>query len=734
MKQVLIGRDGVTVEEVAPPTLEPGHVLVRVSRSCISVGTEMSGVKATNLPLWKRALRRPDQVRRVVEMVRTQGLERTVAAVRGKLDALHPVGYSAVGTVAAVGAGIDDLAVGDRVACAGSQSAFHAAIVRVPRNLAVPVPDGLDDDAAATVTLGAIALQGVRRAAPTLGETFVVVGLGLLGQLTVQLLKANGCRVLGGDLDAARIAQAGALGLDAALAPEDDDSEAQVARLTGGIGADGVIVTAASAAPELLNTAFRMCRRKGRVVLVGDVPMHIDRADIYAKELDFLISTSYGPGRYDRAFEERGLDYPVGYLRWTETRNMGAYLDLLAEGRVTVAPMIEATYDIAEAPTAYAALSGGTRPLAVLLRYPAASDDPAAAPRRAANPQARPGRDGALRLAVIGPGGFAQGTLLPIVRSLPRDYTLRAVVARGGHTAHSVASQTGAAYSATDVAEVLADPEVDAVLIATRHDLHASLVLRALRAGKHVFVEKPLALTTAELAEIEAFYTTAGDGPPVLLTGFNRRFSRYVTTLAKAVAARSNPLILDYRVNAGHIPADHWVHGPEGGGRNRGEACHFYDVMTAVTGARAIAVQARAIRPATGHYLAGDNFVATVGFDDGSLATLTYTALGAPGHPKERVEAYCDGKVFEIDDYTAFRAAGTRLTGPRDPAPDKGHREELEAFARAVRHGGAWPIPLWQQVQATRIALEVEAAIGPPPGSAPPDGPPPCDGPSPCAD
>lgn len=708
MKQVLIGRDGITVQEVAAPTLEPGHVLVRVSRSCISVGTEMSGVRASNLPLWKRAMQRPDQVRRIVEMVCTQGVDRTLAAVRGKIDALHPVGYSAVGQVVAVGEGVEGVAIGDRVACAGSQSAFHAGIVRVPRNLIALVPEGVDDDAAATVTLGAIALQGLRRAAPTLGETVVVVGLGLLGQLTVQLLKASGCRVIGADLDPARNRLALELGLDAALAPEDEQSAAQVARLTDGVGADAVIVTAASASQELLNTAFRMCRRKGRVVLVGDVPMTIDRGEVYAKELDFLISTSYGPGRYDRTFEERGLDYPVGYVRWTETRNMQAYLGLLAAGRVRVAPMIGATYNVTEAPCAYAALMGAERPLALLLAYP---QDPAPEPRRAPNPRARPVRDGAVRLGVIGPGGFAQGTLLPIVQSLPDLYAVRAVVARSGHTAHSVARQTGAAYSGTEVAELLADPEIDAVMIATRHDSHGALALQALQAGKHVFVEKPLALTRVELDAIETFYAAANGHGPVLLTGFNRRFSRYVATMASAVADRAGPLIVNYRVNAGHIPPDDWVHGPEGGGRNRGEACHFYDVMTALIGARAVSVQAQAIRPAGGHYLATDNFVATIGFADGSVGTLTYTALGAAGYPKERFEIFCDGKVYAVDDYKAFQAAGARLRGPSSTRPDKGHREELQAFGRAVRDGGEWPIPLWQQVQATAIALDVENVL-----------------------
>lgn len=368
MKQVLIRQGRAVVEEVPAPLVEPGTVLVRVDHSCISVGTEMSGVRASGTPLWKKALRQPEKVRRVARLALSEGVSRARQAVEGQLGQAAPTGYSAAGTVLEVGEGIDDLLPGDRVACAGAQHAHHAGIVRVPRNLVVPVPDGVGFPAASTATLGAIALQGVRRATPTLGETFVVVGLGILGQLTAQLLRANGCRVVGTDLDRARIALAASLGMEAGVHPDDGDDVEQVARLTDGIGADGVIVTAASPSDAILATAFRMCRRKGRVVLVGDVGLHLDRADLYPKELDFLVSTSYGPGRYDRNYEERGLDYPVGYVRWTENRNLAEYLRLLAEGRVRVEPLVERVYPVAEAAEAYAALDApGPRPLAVLL-------------------------------------------------------------------------------------------------------------------------------------------------------------------------------------------------------------------------------------------------------------------------------------------------------------------------------------------------------------------------------
>lgn len=712
MKQVLLKQGGVAVEEVPAPQVAAGAVLVRAAFSCVSVGTEMSGVKASNVPLWKRALERPDQVRRVARMVATQGLARTRDVVRQRLAQSFPIGYSLAGTVIEVGDGVDDLAPGDRVACAGAQSAHHAEIVCVPRNLVVPLPDGLDLAEASTVTLGAIALQGVRRAEPTLGETFVVIGLGVIGQITAQILKANGLRVIGADLDPARIDQALSAGMDVALAPGDDEGEAQVARLTGGVGADGVIVTAASPSNAIIATAFHMCRRKGRVVLVGDVGLDIDRADIYAKELDFRISTSYGPGRYDRTYEEAGLDYPVGYVRWTENRNMQAYLDLLAAGRVSVGGMLGARYPVDDAPAAYAQLENAAeRPLTALLTYAGGAADAARA-RRIAGTAARPAHDGAVRLALVGAGGFARSTHLPIVRANPDAYALHAVCSRQGHNASAVAAEHGAAYATTDYDEVLADAATDAVLITTRHDLHGPMVLAALEAGKHVLVEKPLCLTRDELAAIEAFYADGAEGKPVLLTGFNRRFSPYVRGIVEATAGRSNPMIIDYRVNAGHFPADTWVHGPEGGGRNRGEACHFYDLFVALTGAAPRKVTAASLRPSTAHYRADDNFVATIAFDDGSVATLTYTALGDASFPKERFEVFADGKVHAVDDFTRLETFGGRGPKLTTSVADKGHREELLAFAHTLKEGGDWPIPLWQQLAATRIALDVEDQLG----------------------
>jgi predicted dehydrogenase/threonine dehydrogenase-like Zn-dependent dehydrogenase len=710
MKQVLLQQGKISVAEIPAPQVKAGCVLVRTTASCISTGTELSGIKASNMPLWKRALKRPDQIRRVVEMVRTQGFSRTQEMVRSHLAQAFPTGYSLSGKVIEVGEGVDDLFPGDLVACAGAQAAYHAEVVCVPRNLTVPVPDGVSTEDAATVALGAIALHGIRRAEPTLGETFVVIGLGFLGQLTTRLLKVSGVRTIGADLDARRLELARASGLDLALDAAGDASEQQVARLTGGIGADAVIVTAASTSPDLLGVALRLCRRKGRVVLVGDVPIQFDRADIYAKEIDLRIATSYGAGRYDRHYEEGGIDYPVGYVRWTENRNMEAYLGFLASGAVRISDVIEARYPIEQAVAAYEALqSGQPKPLSVVLTYPAALDR--APSVRIDNPSVRSSRSGRIRLALVGAGGFAKGTLLPIVHGERARFSLHAVCSRQGHDAAAIARQYDAGYATTDYAAVLADADIDAVMIATRHDRHASMVLQALRAGKHVFVEKPLCISRQELAEIADFYAAGTEGKPLLQTGFNRRFSKYADAIAKATARRSNPMMIDYRVNAGYLPPDSWVHGAEGGGRNIGEACHFYDLFVALTGANAVSIDARAIRPSTAYYGGSDNFTTCIGFADGSVATLTYTALGAPEFPKERFEVFVDGRVYSVDDFKRMSVTGAKSQNISTPSAEKGHRAELIAFADAVQKGGAWPIPLQQQLEAMRIAFEVEDRI-----------------------
>ncbi len=710
MKQVLIQKGNALVDEIAAPQVEPGTILVRVEHSCVSIGTEMSGVRQSGTPLWRQAIEDPEKLRKAWEMGRTKGISTVRNLLEKKATASSAPGYSVAGKVIEIGDGVDEFHVGDAVACAGAGIASHAEIVRIPVNLAVSSPAELDSRSASTVALGAIAMQGVRRANPTLGETFVVVGLGLIGQLSAQMLKANGCRVIGIDLDRERLDIAQQHGLDLAIHPDDVVDVDQVVRMTNGVGADGVLVAAATPSSAVLSGAFNMCRRRGRVVAVGDIGMEINRADIYVKELDFFISTSYGPGRYDQTYEEHGMDYPVGYVRWTERRNMGEYLRLLAEGSVTVSDLISRVYPVDQAPEAYSSLSGqGPQPLAVLLSYPDTGDR--ALVRKVPTPKARGRAKGRVNLALVGTGSFTNAVYLPALKQLDGEIAVRAVVGRTGFTAREAAHRCGADYSTTDLAEALEDPQVDAVAIVTRHDLHAGMVLQALQAGKHVLVEKPLAMSAEELEPIVSFYEDAGADAPILLTGFNRRFSRFCTTIHDICRVRSCGMLIDYRMNAGYIPLDHWVHGPEGGGRNIGEACHIYDLFTYLTNARVKEVSATAIRPSTDHYSSTDNFVATLRFDDGSVGTLTYTAMGAREFPKEHLDLFFDGQVVTLDDYRTLNVVGSRHPGITNRSEDKGHKEEFQAFARAIRSGGRWPNPLWQQIQATEIALEVEAQI-----------------------
>lgn len=712
MKQVLIKQGKAVVEEVPAPLVEHGTVLVQVDHSCISIGTELSGLKMSGAPLWKRALKQPDNVKKVLKMVATSGVSRTRSLVKGQLEAGNATGYSAAGTVISVGTGITHIEPGDRVACAGAQCAHHAEIIRVPSNLTVHLPDSLGFSIASTVTLGAIAMQGVRRASPTLGECFVVIGLGILGQITTQLLKANGCRIIGIDLDLRRIQLAESLGMDIGLLPEHGNQIEHVMRLTDGIGADGVIITAATSSNEVISTAFNVCRKKGRVVLVGDIGLNLKRNDFYQKEIDFFISSSYGPGRYDHRYEEEGLDYPVAYVRWTENRNMSEYIRLLDEGRININPLVGITFPIEQAGNAYEQLKNGhDKPLIVLLNYPSMTK--ATINKKILNPTAKSWAGKQVRIALVGAGGFAKGMHLPNLAKLADHYYLRAIVSRTGHNAIATAKQFSANYATTDYQEVLHDPDVDAILLATRHYLHAEMTWEALQAGKHVLVEKPLALTPTELEKIINFYQVNHKEAPILLTGFNRRFSPIMKEVQRITTYRSNPMVINYRMNAGYIPLTHWVHGIEGGGRNRGEACHIYDLFTFLTNSQVLSVTTHSIKPNTDYYLANDNFVTTMSFADGSVATLTYVALGSHDHPKEQMEIFVDGKVLVMQDYKSLKIIGSNVKGVQHKVMEKGQMEELLAMSEAIRKTGHWPIPFWQQIQATQISFQVDEQLAP---------------------
>jgi len=702
----------IRIVEVPEPAAAPGFVVVRNVRSVISPGTERNAVAAARDSYLKTARNRPDLVRRVLDGVRREGVLATYRKVQAKLGEPQALGYSCAGTVVAVGprAG-DHFRVGDRVACAGVGYASHAEVVSVPVQLTARIPDGVAFDAAAFATLGAIALHGVRQAAPTLGERVAVLGCGILGLITVQILRAAGVRVAAFDVDRERVERALALGAETGVA---GDTEAQVQTAlawTAGVGVDAAVVTAASSTDAPMVAAGGMCRDRGRVVAVGFVPFALPREIAFAKELDLRIARSYGPGRYDAGYEEKGLDYPIGHVRWTETRNLEAFLQLLADGSVRVDSLITHRLPLERAAEGYDALvrRDGPRPLGMLLEYPPAPEVAPAAPvtptPTAARPSARPSGDG-VGVAFVGAGGFARSVLLPRFRGAS-GVRLRHVVTHRGLTAHDARSKFGFDEVGTDPEAALGDPSVDLVCIATRHDSHADLVARALRAGKHVFVEKPLALNEAELAEV----LRAADGAQGTLTvGFNRRFAPMARAVREAVASRG-PATIACRVNAGALPPGHWLNDPEvGGGRMIGEGCHFVDLASFLAGdADVVDVAAAVVGPRTA---VAEDFAVQLTFADGSAAQILYTAKGDPALGKERVEVHAGGLSAVIDDWLrAETHRGGRRRRKIAPA-GKGHAEEIAAVLAAVRSGGPAPVPIDVLARVTRITFRAHEILG----------------------
>lgn len=677
------------VIDAPAPMAGLGTALVRSRVSLISAGTEKQIVDLARASLAGKAMARPDLVRQTLRKVKAEGVGAVARKVFAKLDTPFPLGYSLAGEVIEAGTGAG-VAAGDRVACAGAGIANHAEYNAVPKNLMVRIPEGVDDEAASFVTVGAIALQSVRVAAPTLGERVVVTGLGLIGLLTVQLLKANGCRVLGFDPNPARVALARELGADAAVS---ESLAAAVAGFTAGHGADAVIVTASTKSNAPLNEAAEISRLKGRVVLVGMVGMTIDREPFYKRELDLRLSLSYGPGRHDPAYEVEGHDYPLAYVRWTEQRNMEAFLELVAAGRVTPHRLVTHRFPIAEAERAYRLMDGDEPYLAILLTYPDAAGPPARAVDIRPS-SARPAGDG---VAFIGFGNYAKSVLLPAVRKAGAA-NLRTIVTATGLSAHAGAEKYGFARAATDPDEAFADPAVSTVFIATRHDSHAALAIRALAAGKHVFVEKPLALDAAEL---DAVIAAAEAGPGLLTVGFNRRFAPMVREAQRALGARTGPLAMTYRVNAGAIPRDNWVHGSQGGGRILGEACHFVDTLAALCGSAPVEVAAAS--PAE----IADSVAAMLRFADGSVGTILYSSLGDPAVAKERIEIFGTGIVIEINDFSEIAISRGGRTRRRKAGQDKGQANLVAAFLAATASGGPPPIPLadLERVTAATLAL-----------------------------
>ena len=704
----MVKKGSVVVKDVPAPACGSKEILVHVAYSCISIGTEMAGVNASGLPLYRRALKQPENVMRVLEMVKDQGFKRTMDRVRGKLAAGTPTGYSASGKVVAVGNEVVGFSIGDNVACAGAGIANHAELINVPVNLAVRVPEGLDMGWASTVTLGAIAMQGVRRAKPTLGERIVVVGLGILGQIAVQLLVANGCRVIGVDIDPSRIKIAKEKGAFAGIDLTSEDYVTQVKHLTDGYGADAVLVAAATSSNEVISQAMQACRKKGRIVLIGDVGLGLKRGDFYAKELDFFISCSYGPGRYDPNYEEGGQDYPLPYIRWTENRNMESYLQLMTDKKMSLEGIIQSVYDVEEAPVAYEALKNSEdKPLLVLLSYP---QDENAFNRKIPIHEKSGKVSGKINVALAGAGGFAQGMHLPNMVKLKKDFELHSVMSRTGANATAVATQYEAKYATTDYNELLNDEDVDLVMVTTRHNLHAEMLLKALKAGKNVFVEKPLALNWQELDDIKSFLNE-NENSPVIMTGYNRRFSPAIRKIKENLKNRTSPMIINYRMNAGYIPMDHWVHTDEGGGRNIGEACHIYDVFNFLTGSGYKEVKASAISAKSKHWGRNDNFVVIVSYEDGSICTLTYTALGNKKYAKERMEVFCDDKVMYMDDYKNVTTVGMNGGDWSSNTVQKGQMEELEVLADTLIRDQPWPISMQDQIASTEISFFVEDQI-----------------------
>ena len=711
MKQILLRGGKATVEEVPAPRSEPGQILVQVVWSCVSPGTELVSAAATSpASIVERFRRNPSVVRKAYTVLQERGLRNFGAMAHERLTYSISAGYSCAGIVLEVPPSVEDFAPGDRVACAGGGYANHAEVVAVPQNLVAKVPDGVDLADASTVALGAIAMQGVRRAQVTLGEQIGVIGLGFLGQITVQLLKAAGCKVFGTDLDPGRVKQAKTFGLDAA--PDSRGLVEAARQFSEGYGLDAVILTAATDSDEPLSLAMQMARRKGRVVVVGDVGLGVSRKTMYEKELDLLISTSYGPGRYDPSYEEGGLDYPYAYVRWTENRNMQAYLEFIAAGRVTLGPLTSHRFPVVEASEAYHILQEGSpRPYTVLLQYEMDVAPPLTHKITVSAPG--PKRVGRVRLAVIGLGSFARSTHIPNLRRLADQFQIEAVVTRHGPTAVAMARRIGARIAGTDYREIVDDIAIDAVLIATRHHLHAAMIEEALRAGKHVFVEKPLALTGEELETLEKLVgelSLSSVGCPVVFVGFNRRYSPYAVRLRELLAEHLEPLHLVYRMNAGYLPPEHWVHGAAGGGRVLGEACHIFDLFRFLVGKPAVDVVATGIHTASRDIAPTDNFTATIRYSDGSICTLLYTSRGGPGLPKEALELHQGGRSFVLDDYRALRSFGMKAD-LRTRRQEKGHREELMDFYHAVT-GALNRRTFWDEaVEVTRTTLEVDRQV-----------------------
>jgi predicted dehydrogenase/threonine dehydrogenase-like Zn-dependent dehydrogenase len=703
MRQILqdMAKGATTLVTAPAPQASRNHLIINTCASLISAGTERMLVSFGKASYLEKARQQPDKVKMVLEKVQTDGLMTTLDAVRSKLAQPLPLGYCNVGVVAEVGPGVTEFRPGDRVVSNGP----HADVVKAPRNLCAVIPDGVDDESAAFVVVASIGLQGIRLAQPTLGESFVVTGAGLIGLLTVQLLRAHGCRVLAIDYDESKLQLARSFGAETCNPGRDEDPVAAGMAFSRGHGVDGVIITASTKSSDPVSQAARMSRKRGRIVLVGVVGLDLNRADFYEKELSFQVSCSYGPGRYDAAYEEQGRDYPRGFVRWTEQRNFEAVLDMMSSGQLDVRPLITHRFAFDEAVQAYRALTEDKGALGILLRY---GTDPGERSARqvALNPRTFDSQKPVM--GFIGAGNYASRMLIPAFKAA--DAQFHTIATAGGVNGVIHGGKAGFAQASTDVDAMLADPAINTVAIVTRHDTHAHFVALALRGGKHVFVEKPLAIDRSGVAEVRAAYSAAhanGVGPH-LMVGFNRRFSPQVQKIKVLLESVREPKTFIMTMNAGSIPATHWTQDVTvGGGRITGEACHFIDLMRFLAGSRIVSVQARRMGDAPGVEIAEDKASITLGFEDGSFGTILYLANGAASFPKERIEVFTAGRVLQLDNFR-------RLVGYGWPGfkkmnlwrQDKGQNACASAFLRGIERGAA-AIPPEEIFEVAEITLDV---------------------------
>jgi predicted dehydrogenase/threonine dehydrogenase-like Zn-dependent dehydrogenase len=721
MRQILQSvKDGETLLcEVPCPQVGRGEVLIRTRTTLISAGTERMLVEFGKAGWIDKARQQPDKVRQVLNKARTDGLLPTIDAVRAKLNQPLPLGYCNVGTVLEVGQGVSGFAVGERVLSNG----YHAEVVCVPQNLCARIPDGVSDEAAAFGVVAAIGLQGIRLAQPTLGEVFVVSGLGLIGLLTVQLLRAHGCRVLGLDYEPQRLAQAREFGAET-FDLNQGNPVATAEAFSRGRGVDGVLIAAATQSDEPVGQAAQMCRKRGRIVLVGVAGLKLSRADFYEKELSFQVSCSYGPGRYDPAYEQQGQDYPVGYVRWTEQRNFEAVLDMLATGQVTPEPLISHRFDLDEATQAYSLISGDEPSLGVLLQYPTNEQTPDETLRQTnvgrtsksvssersqrTDLEVRPTSTKGKRpqVAFIGAGSYASQFLIP---AFADHADLVQIASRGGLTSAVAGRKFAFAETTSDTSAPFANPAVDTIVVATRHDSHTDYVCRSLESGKHVFVEKPLGLAHDEIDRVAE---AAGRSPALLMVGFNRRFAPQVQRMRQLLGQAPAAKALIMTVNAGPIPPDHWTQDPQvGGGRIIGEGCHFVDLLRFVCGHPITSVQAMQFGRAAADATRDDRMTFTLGFADGSIGTVHYLANGHAAFPKERLEVFCGGRVLQLDNFRRLKGLG--WPGFRKMnlwTQDKGRARVAQVFCEAIRQGGASPISLEELLEVSRVTIDVAAA------------------------